>query len=359
MEENAMKGRALWNVKGGKTVQERKPAGRGQAVQRALMTAGAIVGAVLLIGTMVAPLCAQSYPNRSIRLVIPFTPGGTADILGRIVAQRLTEQLGQSVVPENRGGAGGDIGASIVAKSKPDGYTLLLPSSSLAISPSLNKDLNYDAVKDLAPITPAGQIPLVVIVRASLPVKNIKEFLEYARANPGKLNYASSGVGTAAQLATELFKRRAKLTIQHVPYKSAGDVLNSLLSNETDLGLVGPPTALAQVKAGKVRAIVVLKEGKNRVPTMPNVPTTTEAGIDDCESGVWFGLFAPAGTPNDIINRVNAEWVKIAAMPDTIELMKKADLEPMSSTPEQFSKFFKAEMVRWSEVIREAKLSSK
>ena len=354
-----MNGKALWSAQGGKTVQERKAANRGQVRQWVLMTAGAIVGAVLLIGAVVAPLGAQSYPNKPIRLIIPFTPGGTADTLGRIVALKLTERLGQPVVPENRGGAGGDIGADLAAKSKPDGYTLLLPSSSLAISPSLNKDLNYDALKDLAPISPTGQIPLVVIVRSSLPVKNIKEFLDYAKANPGKLNYASSGVGTAAQLATELFKKRAKLNIAHVPYKSAGDVLISLLSNETDLGLVGPPTALAQVQAGKVRALVVLKEGNKRLPTMPNVPTTKEAGIDDCESGVWFGLFAPAETPRNIINRLNAEWSKIAATPDTMEMMKKAGIEPMSSTPEDFSKFFKAEMVRWAEVIKAASLSSK
>ena len=318
----------------------------------------AIAGAILLGGTLTGPIRAQTYPNKPVRLIIPFAPGGTADILGRIVSQKLAERLGQPLVPENRGGAGGDIGAALVTKAKPDGYTLLMPSSSVATSAALNKDLGYDPVRDLAPITTIGQIPLVVIVRASLPVRNIGEFLEYARANPGKLNYASSGVGSAAQLATELFKTRAGLNIAHVSYKSAGEVLTSLLSGQTDLGLVGPPTALTQIQAGRVKALVVLKEGRNRVPTMPTVPTTSEAGIADCESGVWYGLFAPAGAAPGIIGRLSGEWSRVAAAPDTIELMKKADIEPMSSTPENFARFYKAEITRWAEVIKAANLSS-
>jgi tripartite-type tricarboxylate transporter receptor subunit TctC len=331
---------------------------QGTHAARTALRIFTLAGIILLGCAHVQPVGAQVYPNKPIRLIIPFAPGGTADILGRIVSQKLAERLGQALVAENRGGAGGDIGAALVAKAKPDGYTLLMPSASVATSAALNKDLSYDAVKDLAPITTIGQIPLVVIVRVALPAKNIKEFLEYARANPGKLNYAASGIGSSAQLATELFKTRAGLNITHVSYKSAGEVLTSLLSGQTDLGLVGPPTALTQIQAGKVRALVVLKEGKNRVPTLPTVPTTSEAGIHDCESGVWYGLFAPTGTAPDIVSRLNAEWNKVAAAPDTIELMKKADIEPMSSTPENFGKFFRAEITRWAEVIKAANLSS-
>ncbi len=346
--------RATTNAVRGKDCEKCQAAGDVRTALRVF----AIAAAVLLSGIVAQPLGAQPYPNKPIRLIIPFASGGTADILGRIVATKLAERLGQSLVPENRGGAGGDIGAAVVAKAKPDGYTLLMPSSSVATSAALNKDLNYDPVKDLAPITTIGQIPLVVIVRASFPAKSIKEFLEYARANPAKLNYASSGVGSAAQLATELFKTRAGLNITHVSYKSAGEVLTSLLSGQTDVGLVGPPTALAQIQAGKVKALVVLKDGKNRVPTLPTVPTTSEAGIDDCESGVWYELFAPTGTAPTVISRLSVEWSKVAAAPDTIELMKKADIEPMSSTPENFAKFFRAEIVRWAEVIKAANLSS-
>jgi tripartite-type tricarboxylate transporter receptor subunit TctC len=356
MEDNVMTEKALWNAKGGTTVQERKPAGRGQAMQRALMTAGAIVVAVLLIVAKVAPLCAQSYPNKPIRFILPMATGGTQDILGRIIGQKLAERLGQPVLPENRGGSGGNIGYEFAAKARPDGYTIVLGGTSLSISPSLYKKLNYDPIKDFAPISRVSQMPYLLIVRPSLPVKNLKELVAYAKANPGKLNYGSSGLGASAQLASELFTTLATINVMHVPYKGAAQMLIGLMGGEVDMLVIGPPAALSQIQAGKVRALAVMSE--QRVPLLPNVPTIKEAGIDNCEVTAWYGILAPAGTPRDIVNRLNAEWIKIAAMPDTKELMQNAGFEPLSGTPEQFADFIKIETVRWAKVIKDANIMS-
>ena len=203
-----------------------------------------------------------------------------------------------------------------------------------------------------SPISPAGQNPLVVVVRSSLPVKSLKELVDYAKANPGKLNYASSGHGTTAQLASELFLDLAKIKIMHVAYKSAGDVMIALLSGEADMGVVGPPAVLPQLQSGKVRVLAVLRDGKERLKSLPDVPTTQEAGIDNCEVSVWYGIFAPAGTPRNIINRLNAEWTMSAKTPQTIDMMNKVGLEPLTSTPEEYAKFFKAEIVRWARSSR-------
>jgi tripartite-type tricarboxylate transporter receptor subunit TctC len=359
MEENIMNGKALWNAKERKTVPERKPADRSQAPQWVLMTAGAIVGVALLIVAMVAPLCAQSYPNKPLRLIVPFSTGGTGDTTGRIVAQKLSERLGQPVLVENRGGAGGNVGHELGAQAKPDGYTILAPSSSLASAASLYKNLKFNPSKDFIPASPSGQIPLVVVVRSSLPVKSLKEFVDYAKANSGKLNYASSGHGTTAQLASELFLDIAKIKVQHVAYKSAGDVMIALLSGETDMGVVGPPSVLPHIQSGKVRVLAVLRDGKERLQSLRDVPTTAELGINGCEVSVWFGIFVPAGTPRDIVNRLNAEWTHSAKTPQTIDMMNKVGLEPLTSTPEEYAAFFKAEIVRWAKVIKDANLSLK
>jgi tripartite-type tricarboxylate transporter receptor subunit TctC len=359
MEENIMNGKALWNANGRTTVPECKPADQSQAAERVLMIAGSIVGVILLIGATVMPLCAQSYPNKPIRLIVPFSTGGTGDTTGRIVAQKLAERLGQPVLVENRGGAGGNIGHELGAQAKPDGYTILAPSSSLASAASLYKNLKFDTSKDFIPVSPSGQIPLVVVVRSSLPVKSLKEFVDYTKANPGKLNYASSGHGTTAQLASELFLDIAKIKVQHVAYKSAGDVMIALLSGEADMGVVGPPSVLPHIQGGKVKVLAVLRDGKERLKSLPDVPTTQELGIDNCEVSVWFGIFAPAGTPRDIVNRLNVEWTNSAKTPQTIDMMNKVGLEPLTSTPEEYTRFFKAEIVRWAKVIKDANLSLK
>jgi tripartite-type tricarboxylate transporter receptor subunit TctC len=301
-------------------------------------------------------LFAQGWPNKPIRLIVPSATGGPADTLGRIVALNLAERLGQPVVTENRPGAGGNIGIEVVAKAKPDGYTIVLGTTALAISSSLYKKINYDPIKDFAPISLVTQIPIVVLVRPSSPIKDLKELVEYAKANPGKLNYASAGLGTGPQLAFELLKNLAKINIVHVPYKGGPQALVGLMGGEVDMQVTPSETALLRIQAGTVRALAVLRN--ERMPSLPNVQTAKEAGIDNLEVNSWYGILAPAGTPLDIVNRLSAEWIKIEAMPSIKEQMQKTGFESLSGTPEQFSKFLKAETERWSKVIKEANIVS-
>jgi len=355
MERNATKGKGRGHHRGGKAV----PAG-GQAgnltAGHPFMKAGTIaIIVLLLVATMNAPLFAQAYPNKPIRFIIPFPAGGASDILARIIGQKLSDRLGQPVVPENRGGAGGNVGIEHAAKSKPDGYTIVLSAPAIAISPSLYKKLNYDPIKDLAPISLVAEVPNLVLIRPSLPVKNMKEFVEYAKANPGKLQYGASGIGASSHLATVLLTNLAKTNILEVRYKGSAQAMVGMMGNEVDMMVIGPPAAMPQIQAGKVRAIAVLS--KERLPYLPDVPTIREGGIDNCEVTTWYGMLAPAGTPREIIQRLNAEWLKIVAMPDTIEKMKSAGTDPISSTPEQFAEFIKTETVRWAKVIKEANIS--
>jgi tripartite-type tricarboxylate transporter receptor subunit TctC len=313
------------------------------------------IAIALLAAAMPASVLAQAYPNKPIRFIIPFPAGGASDILARIIGQKLSERLGQPVVPENRAGAGGNVGIESVAKAKPDGYTIVLSAPAIAISPSLYKKLNYDPIKELAPISLVAEVPNLVLVRPSLPVKNMKEFAEHVKANPGKLQYGTSGVGSGTHLASVLLKILGKMDILEVRYKGSAQAMIGLMGNEVDMMVIGPPAAMPQIQAGKVKAIAVLS--KERLPYLPDVPTIREGGIENCEVAIWYGMLAPAGTPREIIQRLNAEWLKIVAMPDTMEKMKSAGTDPLSSTPEQFAEFIKAETVRWARVIREANIS--
>jgi tripartite-type tricarboxylate transporter receptor subunit TctC len=353
MEQHIKNGKALWIAKRGKQVRERHPAGRSQGRMRILMTAGVIVAALLLIEAVAAPLWAQPYPNKPIRLILPMAPGGPTDILGRTIGVRLAEQLGQPVVTENRPGAGGNLGTELAAKAKPDGYTIVLGSATLAIGPSLYKKLNYDPIKDFTPISLLSQVNMVVLVHPSLPVKNLKEFVEYAKANPGKLNFGSGGIGAISHLGCELLKSVAKINIVHVPYKGTGPALIGLMGGEVSMTVSSPSAAIPQIQSGKAIALAVL--GNERLPSLPNVPTAKESGIDLVVTS-WHGLLAPAGTPRNIVDRLSKEWVKIAAMPDTKEKMQGAGFEPFSSTPDQYSEFLKAETELWAKVIKEANI---
>ncbi len=317
--------------------------------------AWAIAVVILLAGVTASPLSAQTYPNRPIRFIFPFPPGGPTDILGRIIGQKLAERLGQPVVPENKPGAGANIGLEIGAKAKPDGYTITLASPSLSISPTLYKKLNYDSVKDFAPISLVAEIPNVLLVPSSSPIKSLKELIAYAKANPGKLNFGSGGIGTSNHLASELLKTLAQINIVHVPYKGSNQAMIGMMGGEVGMVVVGIPPSQGQIKAGKVRALAVLSE--ERLPAFPNIPTAKEAGIDNFEVTTWYGILAPAGTPREIITRLNGELVKIIAMPDTKEKMQNAGFEPLSSTPEKFAEFIKTEIVRWGKVIKDANIS--
>jgi len=278
------------------------------------MTAACTISAVfLLAGAMFAPLCAETYPSKPIRLIAPFPAGGGADIVARIIGQKLAERLGQPVVVENRPGAAGNIGLEATAKFQArwlhPRYHNPVPDD----QSSLYKKLSYDPVKDLVPIALVAQVPNLFLVRPSLPVKNIKEFVEYARANPGKLNFGGSGIGSSTHLATVLFMSLAKINLVNVTYKGSSQALIGLVGGEVDMVLIGPPAAMPLIQSGKLRALAVFS--RERLPSLPDVPTIKEAGIDDSEVTTWYGMLAPSGTPRAIINRLNAEWVKIAAMP--------------------------------------------
>ena len=292
------------------------------------------------------------YPNRPVKLIVPFPPAGATDIVGRIVAQKLGEQLGQPVVVENRPGAGGSIGSDLVAKSAPDGYTLLIATSSThSIGPMLQK-LPYDPLKDFAPITHVANVPNVLVVSPKLPVGSVAELIALAKSKPGQLNFASSGVGTIVHLNAELFKMLAGVDLVHVPYKgtalSIPDVANGSIAMLFDsLASVQP-----HIKAGRVRPLAV--NAQKRSALMPEVPTLAEAGMPAFDRYTWFGMFAPAGTPKAIVDRVQAEVLAALKAPDLLERFAAAGAEAVGSTPEQFVERIKSDAAKWAQVIKAA-----
>ena len=306
----------------------------------------------LILVVLPAALLAQTYPAKTIRMILPFPPGGPTDITGRVIAQKLSEQLGQTVVPENRPGAAGNLGLELGAKAAPDGYTITLAAPPLTVSPSLYAKLNYDAVRDFAPVSLVAAIQNIMVVHNSVPAKTVKEFVQLARRNPGKLNFSSSGAGSTNHLATELLKGRFKLSMVHVPFKGASPALVALMSGEVDMGTMAVPPAIPIVRANKVRPLAVLSE--RREPALPDVPTMKESGVDDFVVPIWYGILAPAGTPREIVNRLNSETHKALASADLKQRLANAGVEPLISSPEQFAEFIKSEIVRYAKVIKDA-----
>lgn len=298
----------------------------------------------------------QTFPARSIRMIVPFAPGGPNDILGRAVAQKLTEQFGQQVVVDNRGGAGGIIGAETAARATPDGYTLLLGgTASMSINPSLHKKLPYDPLKDFAHISLIGTAPSLVTVNASLPGRNMKELIALAKAKPGQLTFASSGPGTAPHLGGELLKTMAGIEMTHVPYKGGALAYADLMGGQVTMFIGGTSAALPFIKQGKLRGLAVTS--LKRTPSMPEMPTVAESGLPGYEVTNWYSIVTSAGTPKPIVNRLNAEIVKALA---TEELRKRyADLgtDPETSTPEQLHAYTRSEMIKWAKVIKSAGLT--
>lgn len=312
-----------------------------------------IVAAVLALhGFSYATAAETRYPVKPLRFILPFPPGGPTDILGRLIGQKLSDQLGQPVVADNRPGAGGNLGAELAAKSPPDGYTIVLSAPSIAISPTLYRKLNYDPIKDLAPISLVASIPNVLLVHPSVPVANLKELVQLARNNPGKLNFGSGGVGTSNHLGSEMLKGLAKINMVHVPYKGSNQAMINMMGGQVDMVVIGVPAALPQIKAGKVKALALL--APDRLQALPGVPTSREAGFDNFEVLTWYGILAPAGTPGEIVARLNAELVKVMHSPDMKERLLGIGFDPLTSTPEQFAGFIKTETVRWGKVIRDA-----
>ena len=302
-----------------------------------------------------APLHAQPWPHKPLRLIIPFPgAGGAADVIGRLAGQKISEAIGQPVVIENRAGAGGNIGIETAARAAPDGYTLLVTAPSITISPSLYKKLNYDPVKDFAAVTLLAEVANLITIRQALPANTLKEFIDYGRANPGKLTFGASGVGTSTHLATVLFLSQARLDLVSVTYKGASQALVAMIGNEVDIVVIGPPAALPHIQAGRVKALAVMRN--TRLPTLPQVPTTREAGINDSEVVTWYGLLVPAATPRAIVQRLNAVWAQAAATPDLREKMNNTGSEIAATTPEQFAAMIRNEVPRWRKVIADANI---
>ena len=294
---------------------------------------------------------AESYPSRPVRLVVPFPPAGTTDLMGRITAQKLSEMWPQQVIVDNRGGAAGQIGAELVARSPADGYTLLLGHiGTLAVNPGLYPKLRYDVLKDFAPVSMIAHVHNMLAVHPSLPVKTVKELIALAKARPGTINYGSAGAGSVSFLCMEYFKLLAKVDIVHVPYKGTGPMMIDLIAGQTSLTFTGIPGLLPQVQAKRLRAIAVGSD--KRLPLLPDVPTVIESGVPGYEVVQWYGVVAPAATPREIVMKINADVVKFLASPDMAAKMSSEGGIPASSTPEQFGALIKSEMERWAGVIK-------
>lgn len=309
-----------------------------------------VIGALALSGAFGAS--AQTYPAKPIRVIVAYPPGGPNDISARTVGQQLAELLGQPVIVENRPGAAGNIGSQYVAASAPDGYTLLNGASALTIAPALTKNLSYDVAKDLAPISLTAVSSFVLAVHPSVPVNTVKELIALAKARPNQLSYASSGVGAPPHLAGELLKNMAKIEILHVPYKGVGQSITDLVAGHIEMMFTSPPNAVPHVKARRLKALAV--STAVRSPLLPQVPTISESGLKGFEIGTWFGLLAPAGTPADIINRVNAATRKVVDAPDFRERIASQGLDARSSSPAEFAAHIKAELAKFAKLVREA-----
>jgi tripartite-type tricarboxylate transporter receptor subunit TctC len=299
------------------------------------------------------PASAQGYPDKPIRLIVPFPPSGGTDIVARTVAPHLSAALGRQIVIDNRPGAGGTIGSEMAAKAPNDGYTLLMATSSThAVAPKLNPKLPYDPLKDFVPIVNLNIGPNILVVTADLPVKTVKELIAYGKANPGKLTFASSGTGSVYHLTGEMFKTMAGVDMVHIPYKGSAQAYPDLISGQVSLMFDGTTSVMPHVKSGKLRALAITSARRN--PTLPDLPTVAEAGVPGFESTLWIGLFAPAGTPKEIVARLNAEMNKVLTRSDVREAFRLQGTDPLGGSSEQFAAQIKADLARWGKVIKDA-----
>ena len=303
-----------------------------------------------------APLAlAQTYPTKPIRLIVPFPAGGATDLFARSLSQKLGERLGQSVVVDNKPGAGGTLGSDLAAKATPDGYTLLLSTTSThSIGPNLNPKIPYDAVRDFTPIGQVGNAPSIMLVPNSSPAHTVQEWIEYARKNPGRLNYASSGNGTIVQLTAELFKAQANLFVVHIPYKGTALAIPDLVSGKVDVLFDSLPTGLPHVKDGRLRALGVTSA--KRTPLAPDLPPISDV-LPGYESTTWFGLFGPKGLPAEVVTRVNTAANQVLKDPEVVDKLTRLGIEPVGGTPAQFSALLGTELGKWKKIITERKIT--
>ena len=311
----------------------------------------------LLVGLAFASLAgvshAQAWPSKPIRWIVPFAPGGTTDILARTIAEKLTPALGKPVIVENNPGAGGSVGATQTAKAAPDGYTIMGGTiSTHAINASLYKQLPYDPVKDFVPITLIARVPNLLVVNPEVPAKSVKELIALLKANPGKYTFASSGNGTSQHLSGELFKSMAGVDMQHIPYKGSPPALQDVVGGQVTMTFDNITTAWPLAKAGKLRPLAVTTA--KRSPIAPDVPTLAESGLAGYEVGSWQGVFAPAGTPPDVVKRLNTEIVKIINMPDVRAKLEALGAEPVGNSSDEFATIVKSEVAKWAKVVKES-----
>ena len=311
--------------------------------------------AILALGATALPASAQVWPDKPIKIVVGFAPGGFTDVLARLLGQKLTERLGQSVIVENKPGAAGTLGADQVAKARPDGYTLLLAhSNSNSVAPSLYPKLPYDVLKDFTPIIAVANTPLLLTVNDKVAAKDVKEFIALAKAKPGALSYASSGGGSAQHLAAERFQLATGTKMTHVPYKGSGQAIVDLLSGQVELNFESPPNVMTHAKAGKLRLLAVTSA--KRSPILPDVPTMAEAGVQNAEMLQWFAVMGPAKLPADITRRLSTEIAAILKQPDVVEKIASQGGEIMAGTPEEFARFLATDTAAYARLVKEANI---
>ena len=308
----------------------------------------------MLLCAMASSATAQDYPAKPIRMIVPYPPAGGTDIVARIVNEPLSRELGQPIVVDNKGGAAGNLGTDLAAKAPADGYTVLFTLSSHTINPKLYKSLPFDVEKDFAAVSLAAYVPQILVANTNVPINNIQELIAYAKARPGKLNYASVGVGSPAHIAGELLKLKAGIDMVHVPYKGGGPAIADTLGGQVQVAFVSLPAAWQHVKAGRLKAIAVTSD--KRTAGAPDVPTIKEQGVD-CVVNSWFGALVPAKTPPAIVAKLHAAMVKVLQMPETRDKLLLQGAEAASNTPEQFEKLIRDELKQWEYVIREAKIT--
>jgi tripartite-type tricarboxylate transporter receptor subunit TctC len=306
--------------------------------------------APLLVLCLISLAAAQSYPNRPVRIIVPFPPGGAVDISARLMQPGLEKALGQPVIIDNRPGASGVVGTDQVAKSAPDGHTLGVAFATHTVNPAVNPKLPYDTERDLAPVILIGKNPLLLLVNSKLPVRNLAEFIDYAKANPGKLNYATPGAASQAHLIIEWLSGLSGIKMQHIPYRGGAPAVMGTVAGETQLTAMSPLASMAQIEAGALRPIATGSITRDK--QFPDLPTIAESGFPGFEAVAWVGMFAPAGTPREIVERLNGEINKLIQVPETVAKLEQQGVTPAGGTPEQFGEFIAAEVRRWTEAAR-------